>query len=75
MQPLTDRISNELLPYVARPGQYIGGEVNQLAEPGDWERAAVRVAVAFPDTYAIGMSHLGCQIIDFFPIGTPRSIK
>jgi len=60
---LFQRVRRELLPYVRQPAQYIGGEVNQLAQPGDWERAAVRVAIAFPDTYAIGMSHLGCQIL------------
>lgn len=60
---LADRVSNELLPFVSHPAQYIGGEVNQLAGPGDWERADVRVVVAFPDTYKIGMSHLGCQVL------------
>lgn len=60
---LADRISEELLPRVRQPGQYIGGEWNQLVKPGDWDSAAVRVAVAFPDAYAIGMSHLGCQIL------------
>ncbi len=48
---------------VSKPGQYIGGELNQLVSDGDWQQAAVRVAVAFPDTYTIGMSHLGCQIL------------
>lgn len=60
---LAKRVSEELLPHVQRPGQYIGREFNQLVRPGDWERAEVRAAVAFPDTYAIGMSHLGCQIL------------
>ncbi len=60
---LADRVGNELLPRVRQPAQYIGGEVNQLPRPGDWQAAEVRVAVAFPDTYTIGMSHLGCQII------------
>ncbi len=60
---LSERISEELLPFVSRPGQYIGREFNQPVQPGDWQRADVRVAVAFPDTYAIGMSHLGCQIL------------
>ena len=60
---LAERISEELLPFVQRPGQYIGGEFNQLVQQGDWERAEVRAAIAFPDTYAIGMSHLGCQIL------------
>ncbi len=61
--PLPIRISRDLLPFVTQPGQYIGQEINQLPAKGDWERADVRVAVAFPDTYTIGMSHLGCQII------------
>ncbi len=63
MKELTDRVRLELLPFVGQPGQYIGREINQLVEPGDWQAADLRVAVAFPDTYAIGMSHLGCQII------------
>ncbi len=69
--PLRDRISEELLPFVQKPGQYIGGEFNQLPSPGDWESAEVRVAVAFPDTYTIGMSHLGCQIIYWLCNHTP----
>ncbi|UCD28369.1 MAG: TIGR03960 family B12-binding radical SAM protein [Planctomycetota bacterium] len=60
---LHERISQELLPRVKKPGQYIGGEWNQLVQPGQWENADLRVAIAFPDTYAIGMSHLGCQIL------------
>ncbi|MFQ5429469.1 MAG: TIGR03960 family B12-binding radical SAM protein [Phycisphaerae bacterium] len=68
---LAKRISNELLPYVRQPGQYIGREVNQLPRDGDWERADVRVAVAFPDAYTIGMSHLGCQIIYWLCNHTP----
>lgn len=68
---LQQRVSEELLPRVRQPGQYIGGEWNQLVRPGDWERAEVRVAVAFPDTYAIGMSHLGCQIIYWLCNHTP----
>lgn len=68
---LGERISNELLPQVRQPGQYIGGEWNQLVRPGDWERAELRVALAFPDTYAVGMSHLGCQILYWLCNHTP----
>lgn len=71
MSILHKLVSSELLPYVHQPGQYIGGEINQLVRPGDWERAQVRVAVAFPDTYTIGMSHLGCQIIYWLTNHTP----
>ncbi len=63
MTSLRDRVRSELLPFVQQPGQYIGGEINQLAHAGDWQKADVRVAVAFPDAYTIGMSHLGCQIL------------
>jgi len=71
LSPISTRVSTELLPYVDHPGQYIGGEVNQLVSMGDWERATVRVAVAFPDTYTIGMSHLGCQILYWLVNHTP----
>ena len=71
MVSLRERISSDLLPYVTQPGQYIGGEINQLVAPGDWQRADVRVAVAFPDTYTIGMSHLGCQILYWLTNHTP----
>lgn len=68
---LRERVSEELLPRVQQPGQYIGGEWNQLVRPGDWERADIRIAVGFPDAYTIGMSHLGCQIIYWLCNHTP----
>ena len=68
---LAQRVRDELLPCVRQPAQYIGGEVNQLVRPGDWEAAEVRVALAFPDTYAIGMSHLGSQILYWLCNHTP----
>lgn len=71
VRDLRERISEELLPFVEQPAQYLGGEWNQLVRPGDWERAEVRVAVAFPDTYTIGMSHLGCQILYWLCNHTP----
>jgi radical SAM family uncharacterized protein len=69
--PLNERISRELLPFVDRPGQYLGGEVNQLVRAGQWQAAEIRVAVVFPDTYTIGMSHLGCQILYWLCNHTP----
>jgi len=68
---LHERVSRELLPYVKQPGQYIGSEWNQLVKPGDWQKADLRLAVAFPDTYAIGMSHLGNQILYWICNHTP----
>ncbi|MGE0479995.1 MAG: TIGR03960 family B12-binding radical SAM protein [Phycisphaerae bacterium] len=68
---LARRVSEELLPRVRQPAQYIGGEVNQLAKPGDWQAAEVRAVIAFPDAYTIGMSHLGCQILYWLCNHTP----
>lgn len=61
MESLKDKIQSKLLPYVRGPGQYIGGEVNQIRKP--WHSGDVTVALAFPDTYALGMSHLGLAIL------------
>ncbi|MGB3086129.1 MAG: TIGR03960 family B12-binding radical SAM protein, partial [Phycisphaerae bacterium] len=58
---LARAVSRDLLPFVERPGQYIGGEVGSVRKK--WDAAAVRFCLAFPDTYAIGMSHLGSAII------------
>lgn len=49
-----------LLPSVDKPARYIGGEFNQ---PEIRTQDALRVALAFPDTYEIGMSHLGLRIL------------
>ncbi|MCD6487283.1 MAG: TIGR03960 family B12-binding radical SAM protein [Syntrophobacterales bacterium] len=50
----------ELLPLVQKPGRYIGGEINSIKK--DREKCSLTFALAFPDTYEIGMSHLGLQI-------------
>lgn len=71
MEPLAQRVRDELLPQVRQPVQYIGGEVNQLVKPGQWRAADIKVAIAFPDTYTVGMSHLGCQILYWLCNHTP----
>ncbi|MEA1970242.1 MAG: TIGR03960 family B12-binding radical SAM protein, partial [Thermodesulfobacteriota bacterium] len=50
----------ELLPLVQKPGRYIGGEINSIKK--DWGKCRLTFALAFPDIYEIGMSHLGLQI-------------
>ena len=42
-----------------KPSRYIGGEVNSVIKT-DCE---LSFALAFPDTYEVGMSHLGLQIL------------
>ena len=51
----------DLLPHVDKPARYIGGEVNSVRKhPAS---VSVRIALAFPDTYEVGMSHLGLKIL------------
>lgn len=58
---LSERVEGEFLPFVRRPGRYIGGEVNQVKK--DLAQCEVRMALCFPDVYEIGMSHTGLAII------------
>ncbi len=50
-----------LLPRVEKPTRYLGGEVNSVVKPA--QAVHTRVALAFPDLYEIGMSHLGFRIL------------
>ncbi len=54
-------VENKILPFVETPGQYIGGEWNSIKKEDS--SIDVTFALAFPDTYAIGMSHQGMQIL------------
>jgi len=51
----------ELLPAVQKPGRYLGGEEQQILK----DHAGLRCtfALAFPDLYEVGMSHLGTRIL------------
>jgi radical SAM family uncharacterized protein len=51
----------QILPRVQKPGQYAGGERNTVVK--DHSSVDVTIALAFPDTYAVGMSHLGLKIL------------
>ena len=46
---------------VEKPARYLGGEYQSVHKP--WDSVDVRVALAFPDVYDIGMSHLGTKIL------------
>ena len=57
---LSDRIE-ALLMSVQKPARYMGGEFNSvMKKPEDVD---VRFAFLFPDTYEVGMSHLGMKIL------------
>jgi radical SAM family uncharacterized protein/radical SAM-linked protein len=58
--PVRPRL-DPILPTVEKPGRYVGLERNVVRK--DLPAAAVTVALAFPDTYEIGMSHTGLKIL------------
>ena len=51
----------DILYEVSRPARYSGGEWNSRVK--DWQAARVRIALAFPDVYEIGMSNLALPIL------------
>ncbi len=51
----------ELFLTVQKPGRYSGGEQGSIVK--DKNKVDVRFAFCFPDTYEIGMSHLGMKIL------------
>lgn len=51
----------EILASIQKPGRYSGGEWN--ATKKNIQNVDVKVALAFPDVYEVGMSHLGQRIL------------
>lgn len=50
-----------LLEKVQKAPRYTGGEMNSVMKP--WDAASLHFAFCFPDTYEVGMSHLGMKIL------------
>ena len=58
---IEDKLINDILPHVDKPGRYIGNELNVvLKKPQD---VSVRVALAFPEVYELAMSYVGFEIL------------
>ena len=51
----------ETLPFVNKPGRYLGHEYNSIVK--EWDQTTLHCALIFPDLYEIGMSHQGLQIL------------
>ena len=56
-----DRATERLLLQVQKPARYIGHELNAVKK--DLSKVRLRMALAFPDVYEVGMSHLGLKIL------------
>ena len=54
-------MSDRVLARVQRPSRYLGTEVNVPSK--HWDACDLRVALAFPDVYEVGMSHLGLPLL------------
>ena len=52
---------NHILPRVLRPSRYLGNEINAIRK--DLTSVAVKVLLAFPDVYEVGMSHFGFRLL------------
>lgn len=58
---MLDKQLDAILKRVQKPGRYTGGEYNSVRkDPSD---VSIRYAFCFPDSYEIGMSHLGMKIL------------
>ena len=58
-----------MLENVQKPARYVGNELNSIHK--DWEKAGIKIALAYPDVYEIGMSNLGLQILYHIVNGQP----
>lgn len=58
---LRNAIMTRVLPHVRMPGQYVGGETNAVVK--DHASVETMICLAFPDTYSMGMSHHGLQVL------------
>ncbi len=54
-------LTNETLHKVLRPARYTGGEWNIIVK--DWESTPIKIALAYPDTYEVGMSNMAVPIL------------
>ena len=50
-----------MLEKVQKASRYTGGEMNATVKP--WDDVSFHYAFCFPDTYEVGMSHLGMKIL------------
>ena len=62
MQPeINQEAIARMLDQVQKPTRYTGGKMNTQLKP--WDSAKLHFAFCFPDTYEVGMSHLGMKIL------------
>jgi radical SAM family uncharacterized protein/radical SAM-linked protein len=58
---LKEYLFDKILPFVSKPGRYIGNEVNMSRK--ELRNDLCRIALVFPDVYEVGMSYNGFPIL------------
>ncbi len=61
MEDYRSTLLNQMLPRVQKATRYMGNEVNSIHK--EHHMAKIKVVLAFPDLYEVGMSHLGLKIL------------
>ncbi len=60
-QRLDAELRRRVLPLVAKPGRYLGGELGAVREP--WREDRANLLLAYPDAYELGISNHGLRIL------------
>ena len=58
---IKNKLDHYLLPFVTKPGRYLGNEINLVRK--DLSANRLRFAIAFPEVYEIGMSSLATNLL------------
>jgi len=58
---VAERVQHQLLPRVSKPNRYLGNALHAPKKP--LAQATVRVLMAFPDAFEIGLSNIGIRIV------------
>ncbi len=66
---IAERVQHELLPRVSKPNRYLGNALH--APHKSLEEAEVKVLMAFPDAFEIGLSNIGIRIVHHILNGRP----
>jgi radical SAM family uncharacterized protein len=55
------QLFDNILPKISKPARYTGGEWNSIVK--GWDSTPIKVALAFPDIYEVGMSNMAIPIL------------
>ena len=59
--PVVPHPLDRLILSAQKPSRYVGGELNAICK--DLDKVALKWALAFPDTYEVGMSNVGFRLL------------